>query len=171
MVRPLGPTQPAQMNQGGRPQQSQDGFKPFTPPNSGNNQVHQMPQTQPRTYEQQGTPQPENRSAQPQENRSTQPANREFRPPQSEQTRPPVQETHPLVRPTPPVQERSPQQEHSQRRWPEFSRQGFAAMHVIPSDAALFKMLAQAGLVEPRPLFLSLQYKVFLARFEPGAAR
>jgi hypothetical protein len=124
LIRPLGPTQPAQMNQGGRPQQSQDGFKPFTPPNSGNNQVHQMPQTQPRTYEQQGTPQPENRqvqqpenrNVQPQDNRNTQPANREFHPPQQQEARPAPQETHPLVRQAPPVQERSPQQEQQQEQ-------------------------------------------------------
>ena len=124
LIRSLGPTQPAQMNQGGRPQQSQDGFKPFTPPNSGNNQVHQMPQTQPRTYEQQGTPQPENRqvqqpenrNVQPQDNRNTQPANREFHPPQQQEARPAPQETHPLVRQAPPVQERSPQQEQQQEQ-------------------------------------------------------
>jgi hypothetical protein len=114
LVRPVGPAQPAPTNQ--RPQQTQEGFKPFTPSNSGNSQVRPMQPTQPRTYEQQGTPEPENRNAQPQENRNTQPANREFRPPQSEQTRPPAQEAHPLVRPTPPVQERSPQQEQQQEQ-------------------------------------------------------
>ena len=116
LVRPVGPAQPVQMNQGGRQQQSQDGFRPFTQPNSGNNQVRQTPQTQPRTYEQQGTPQPENRTVQPQENRNSQPANRDFRPPQPEQVRPAPQETHPLVRPAPPVQERSPQQERQQEQ-------------------------------------------------------
>jgi hypothetical protein len=114
LVRPVGPAQPAPTTQ--RPQQTQEGFKPFTPTNGGNSQVRPMQPTQPRTYEQQGTPPPENRNAQQQENRNTQPANREFRPPQSEQTRPPVQETHPLVRPTPPVQERSPQQEQQQEQ-------------------------------------------------------
>ena len=54
LVRPAGPTRPAQVNQEGRPQQGQDGFRPFTAPNGtnnngGNNQVRQMPQTQPRT--------------------------------------------------------------------------------------------------------------------------
>ncbi|MGD1079816.1 MAG: DUF6600 domain-containing protein [Candidatus Sulfotelmatobacter sp.] len=123
LVRPMRPTQPAQMNQGGRPT-TQDGFKPFSPSNSGNNQVRQMPQTQPRVYEQQGTPQPENRGAQqpenrnpqPQENRTAQPANRDFRPTQQEQVRPAPQPTHPLVRPVPPVQERSPQQEQQQEQ-------------------------------------------------------
>ena len=43
-------------------------------------------------------------------------------------------------------------------------------MRLIESDVALFAMLAQAGLVAPRPIFVSLQYKVFLVRFEPGAA-
>ncbi|HEY6373717.1 MAG TPA: hypothetical protein VIX37_24290, partial [Candidatus Sulfotelmatobacter sp.] len=114
LVRPVGSAQPAPTNQ--RPQPTREGFKPFTPPNNGNNQVHPMQPTPPRTYEQQGTPQPENRNAQPQENRNTQPANREFRPAQPEQVRPAPPETHPLVRPAPPVQERSPQQERQQEQ-------------------------------------------------------
>lgn len=123
LVRPMGAAQPAPTNQGRTqpPNQgsNQDGFKPFTQP-SNNHQVRQMPPTQPRTYEQQGTPQPDNRNAQPPdrnqpENRN-QPANREFRPPQPDQVRPAPQETHPLVRPAPPVQERSPQQEQQQEQ-------------------------------------------------------
>jgi hypothetical protein len=130
LVRPVGPTQPAATNQMRRPVPTQDGFRPFSQPNSGNNQVRQMPQTQPRVYEQQGTPQPEsrnvpqpgsrnmqqpeNRNMQPQENRNTQPAERDFRQPQRADVRPGPQETHPLVRPAPAVQERSPQQEQQQ---------------------------------------------------------
>ncbi|HEY0095240.1 MAG TPA: class I SAM-dependent methyltransferase [Archangium sp.] len=53
----------------------------------------------------------------------------------------------------------------------ERRRQGLVKLRPIESDAALFAMFAQTGLVAPRPLFVSLQYKVFLARFEPGAAR
>ncbi|WP_224245482.1 class I SAM-dependent methyltransferase [Hyalangium gracile] len=49
-------------------------------------------------------------------------------------------------------------------------RQRFAQMRPIESDAALFAMFARVGLVAPRPIFVSLQFKVFLARFEPGAA-
>ena len=52
----------------------------------------------------------------------------------------------------------------------ERRRQLFAVMRPIESDAALFAMFARTGLVAPRPLFVSLQFKVFLARFEPGAA-
>jgi tRNA (cmo5U34)-methyltransferase len=52
----------------------------------------------------------------------------------------------------------------------ERRRQGLATIRPIESDAALFAMFAQTGLVAPRPLFVSLQFKVFLARFEPGAA-
>ena len=121
LVRPMGAAQPAPTN---RQQQPQEGFRPFTQPSGGNNQVRQMQPAQPRTYEQQGTPQPENRNTQqpenrnvqPQENRNPQPANRDFRPPQQEQTRPPIQETHPLVRPTPPVQERNQQEERQQEQ-------------------------------------------------------
>jgi tRNA (cmo5U34)-methyltransferase len=49
----------------------------------------------------------------------------------------------------------------------ERRRQAMATMRPIESDAALFAMLAQTGLVAPRTLFVSLQFKVFLARFEP----
>ena len=52
----------------------------------------------------------------------------------------------------------------------EHRRQALVTMQPIESDAALFAMFAQTGLVAPRPLFVSLQFKVFLARFEPGAA-
>jgi len=115
LVRPVGPVQP--VNQGGRPQQPQEGFKPFTPPGGGNTQakptpqtqpqVHPMPQSQPRVYEQQGTPLPENRNVQPvNRNQET------YHPPQQEETRP--VETHPLVRPAPPVQERNQEQEQQQ---------------------------------------------------------
>ena len=43
-------------------------------------------------------------------------------------------------------------------------------MRPIESDAALFSMFARTHLVTPRPIFVSLQYKIFLTRFEPGAA-
>ena len=125
LVRPAGQTRPAPpMTQGGHPPQAQDGFRPFTPPGGNNNQVRETPQSQPRTYEQQRDAEPnrqtqmENRNTQP-NNRVTetpqnrmQPTNRDFR----ESQRQPQQETHPLVRPTPPVQERSPQQEQQQEQ-------------------------------------------------------
>jgi len=118
LVRPVGPAQPAPVNQGGRPQTPQEGFKPFGQPNGGNPQVRPIPQAQPRVYEQQGTAQPENRNVQVPENRNAQqPANgnqRTFRPPQQQDVRPAVQETHPLVRQAPPVQERNQQQEQQQ---------------------------------------------------------
>ena len=123
LVRPVGPSQPAQTNQGARSQPAQPGFRPFGQPNppntSTNSQVKPMLRPQPRVYEQQGTPEPENRGMQanenrnPEPNRNPQPPNQGFRPPQP-QERPVPQETHPLVRPTPPVQERSQQQEEQQ---------------------------------------------------------
>ena len=109
LVRPAGPARPAQMTEGRQQPPSQDGFRPFSQPNNGNNQVHQMPQTQPRSYEAQGTPEPENRNAQPS-------PNRDYGREQQQAMRPAPQETHPLVRPTPPVQERSPQQEQQQEQ-------------------------------------------------------
>jgi hypothetical protein len=115
VVGPIGPVRSTNPNE--RPQ-SQDGFRPFTQPNS-NNQVRQIPNSQPRTYEQQGTAQGDIRNAPP-ENRNAERPNQEqpnnnrgFQPPQS-QMRPTPQESHPLVRPTPPVQERTPQQEQQQ---------------------------------------------------------
>jgi hypothetical protein len=48
------------------------------------------------------------------ENRNSQPANRDLRQPEQGRTGP--QETHPLVRPAPPVQERNPQQERQQEQ-------------------------------------------------------
>ena len=122
LVRPAGPSQPAQMNQGAHSQGPQSGFKPFgqpTPPSaSTNSQVKPMLKPQPRVYEQQGTPEPErnpqaNENRNPEPNRTTPPPNQGFRPPQP-QERPVPQESHPLVRPTPPVQERSQQQEEQQ---------------------------------------------------------
>ncbi len=113
LVHPAGPARPAQMNQGS--QQNQQGFRSFSQPTNnnsgGNNQVRQMPQAQPRTFEQQGSSETENGNAQTPQNRM-QPTNRDFR--QSQQTTP--QESHPLVRPTPPVQERTPQQEQQQEQ-------------------------------------------------------
>ncbi|HEX8704360.1 MAG TPA: class I SAM-dependent methyltransferase [Myxococcaceae bacterium] len=51
----------------------------------------------------------------------------------------------------------------------EQRRQMLGVIRPIESDAALFAMFAKTGLVAPRPIFVSLQFKVFLARFEPGA--
>jgi hypothetical protein len=134
LVRPAGPTRPAPTpnqsapagNQGARPESSQSEFHSFTPPNSnpnsGNPQVRQMPNTQPRTFEQQGNPAAESRS-EPAENRNSQrpenrvPNNQGFRPQQEQTQRPAAEpESHPLVRPTPPVQERTPQQEQQQEQ-------------------------------------------------------
>jgi len=117
LVRPAGLARPAPVNQSER-MPAQSGFRPFTQPNSGNNnQVRTMPNTQPRTYEQQGNPQAESTNPQPNENRTQTPQNRmqptngNFR---QEQAQSAPQPTHPLVRPTAPVQQRSPQQEQQQ---------------------------------------------------------
>src|SRR4051812_12057696 len=90
LVRPVGPARPAPVNQeggvqppvnqSGRAQQpSQDGFRPFNAPNNGNPQVRTMPNTQPRTYEQQGSAQPENRNTNS-EMRNAQPEMRNAQP-------------------------------------------------------------------------------------------
>ncbi|HXX00135.1 MAG TPA: DUF6600 domain-containing protein, partial [Candidatus Acidoferrales bacterium] len=132
LVRPAGPARPAQMTPATQQPAAQGGFKSFgqpSQPSSGNAQVKQMPQTQPRVYEQQGTPQPEprpenrnveeqtNRNVQP-ENRNLQPQNRNMQPEnQSRSFQPPPQEmTHPLVHPAPPVEEHNPQVEQQKEQ-------------------------------------------------------
>jgi tRNA (cmo5U34)-methyltransferase len=51
----------------------------------------------------------------------------------------------------------------------ELRRQGLAKLRPPESDSSLFAMLERAGFISPRPLFLSMQFKVFLARLGPGA--
>jgi hypothetical protein len=146
LVRPVAPARPAPAQpaaQPGRPAQSaqppsQQGFKPFGQPNANapannNPQVRQMPQTQPRTMEQPeparpSTPQYRNLPPQqtnrdvppPAQNRPAQPENqnRDFRSPQQQErpAQPAPQEQHPLVKPTPPVQERNQEQEKQQEQ-------------------------------------------------------
>ncbi|HYM78332.1 MAG TPA: DUF6600 domain-containing protein [Candidatus Dormibacteraeota bacterium] len=132
LVRPMPPAQPAPAT---RPQPTQEGFRPFgqQPGNASGNQnalVKPTLKPQPRVYEQQNVPAqenrtvPGNRNVPPPENRSVpppqqpraQPETREFRPPQQQQEMRPPEETHPLVRSAPPVQERSVQQEQQQEQ-------------------------------------------------------
>jgi len=132
IVHPMAPAQPAPANrqapvsQGGRPPQTnqpasnQEGFHPFTPPNNAgtnqgqNNQVHQLPQTQPRTYEQQGSSGRDDRNGQIQGGQNQSPQSRDYRqPPQPER---PADQSHPLVKPAPPVQEHTPEQEQQHQQ-------------------------------------------------------
>ena len=112
-ARPAQPTQnerPAnpnerQPNESERQPAQQGGFRPFTPPNSGNqNRPAQQNETRPA---EQGNAQPGNR---PPQNR-LEPTNQNYR--ESQRAEAP-EETHPLVRPTPPVQQRTPEQEQQQ---------------------------------------------------------
>ena len=133
LVRPVGPARPAPpVTQNARPQQpNQEGFRSFGQQGGGNNagdnsRVKPMLKPQPRVYEQQGSametnPNVEssrnaeaNRNMQRPENHVYQPqgGTREFRPPQQQAP----QETHPLVRSAPPVQQRTTQQEHQQEQ-------------------------------------------------------
>ncbi len=121
LVRPVGASRPAPVNQNERQPANQEGFRSFGQSRETNNssQVKPMLKSQPRVYEQQGTPPVENHGANENrnpvpENRNGQTENRDFRPPQQE-ARPP-QETHPLVHPAPPVQQRSAQQEQQQEQ-------------------------------------------------------
>jgi len=109
LVRPVGPARTPESER----MPAQNGFRPFSQPNA-NNQVRQMPNTQPRTFEAQGNPQENqpNRNYQPQSEMRPAP-NEEQRPAPQSQMRP---SPHPLVRPAPPVQERTPQQEQQQEQ-------------------------------------------------------
>ena len=134
LVRPVGPARPANPTQQhtAQPNQtSQEGFRSFGQPGSGNDDNRAKPtlRPQPRVFDPPTSPRerndemPDNRTARPMENQSAQPnrppqsENRESQPSQREeirQTNPPI--THPLVRPAPPVQQRTPQQEQQQEQ-------------------------------------------------------
>jgi hypothetical protein len=111
LVRPAAPARPAP---------DQQRFRSFGEP-QGNTQVRVQSGAQPRTYEAQGNPPPEPQPEQrnvpqpPQQNRNA--GNQQFKPPQQSRT---AQPNHPLVRPTPPVQQPSAQQE--QQRAEKFNR-------------------------------------------------
>jgi len=131
LVKPVGGSQPAQMNHGGNPQTAQPGFRPFGNQNQGNNTVKPMLKPQPRVYEQQGSSEDETRNTQPQnrnpqmpenrnqeqtqQNRFEQQNNRGFQPP-PQQNRSYQQQSNPLVRPTPPERPRNEQQERQQEQ-------------------------------------------------------
>jgi hypothetical protein len=108
LVRPAGPARPA-------PVGSQEGFRPFGPPHNPNRQMRPTAPT--RSYEQQGNAEEANRNQQP--NRNVEPPtdrglNERAIPQSQSQMRRSPEEAHPLVRPTPPVQQRTPQQERQQ---------------------------------------------------------
>lgn len=114
LVRPVGSSRPAPVNQNVRPQPTQQGFRSFGQTNQANENnnavVKPTLKPQPRVYEQQGIPPQENRGTTEegrgqQPNRPAEAENRQFNQPQ---------QTHPLVRSAPPVQQRTPQQEQQQ---------------------------------------------------------
>ena len=109
---------PPPQNEHQAPAEQQGGFRPFTPPGGNNNERgnanEQRPAAQPRTYEQQGSSEPPARSTPqyrnlPPESRTPEENRNQYRPAQ------PQEQQHPLVKPTPPVQERTPQQEQQQQ--------------------------------------------------------
>jgi hypothetical protein len=117
-------SRPAQSSQPG-----QEGFHSFGQP-----QVKQT-QAAPRVYEQQGTAPSEDRNDAP--NRAGQHAPRTAAPAQ----------THPLVRPAPPVQERSPQQEQQQAQ--KFST--WQQQRPAPAPAAQPKQSSRPAAPAPAP--------------------
>jgi len=100
LVRPAGAAQPAQVSPG-RPQQNQEGFRSFGQTPDGNPQVKVQPNAQPRTFEAEGNSRAEEPNVQ---------SGNGSRPAQQSGS----QAAHPLVRPAPPVQQRSPEQEQQQ---------------------------------------------------------
>jgi hypothetical protein len=114
LVRPAAPAQPAKMIPE-KPQPNQEGFHSLGQTSNGNSQVKVQPNAQPRTFEAQGNSEAAERNPQPENLNQNEPRPNQngFRsPPQP--SRPAPQESHPLVRPAPPVQERSPEQEQQQ---------------------------------------------------------
>lgn len=110
LVRPAGAAaQPAQMNPG-RAQPNEQGFRSFGQPANGNaqgnSQVKVQTNVQPRTFEAQGNPEVEGPHEQPENRNGNESRNNE------NGSRP--QQSRPLVKPAPPVQERSPEQERQQ---------------------------------------------------------
>lgn len=117
LVRPTGTPQVGQMHPG-RPQQSEADFRPPGQTANQNPQVKVQPKPQPRRYEAQGNPQPERPNVQSETRYGNAPRQNEnafHAPPQ------PSPQQSPLVRPAPPVQQRSPEQEQQQaqkfNRW------------------------------------------------------
>jgi hypothetical protein len=108
--RPVPVTRPAQPAQ---PQpQTQDGFRPFGQANGGNSN---QAKPQPRVWEAQGTPEPEKSTPAQPENRNAQPGAGAHQSQQAEK-QPAQQWSHPLAKPAPPVQARSPEQERQQEQ-------------------------------------------------------
>lgn len=107
LVRPEPPARPAPVAQPARQPQPESGFRQFGQPGAANNQ----PKQPPRVWEQQGTPEPENRN--PETSRPVQPEQQ-----QTEQrpAQPAQQWSHPLAKPAPPVQQRTPEQEQQQEQ-------------------------------------------------------
>ncbi len=114
LVRPEPAGRPAPVSQAPRQTPAEPGFHSFGQPSGQNNQA----KPQPRVWEQQGTPEPQqNRNAQPDnrnipENRNVQPSGGYHPPAQTERQPAP----RPLVRPAPPVQERNQQQQQEEEQ-------------------------------------------------------
>ena len=120
LVRQEAPGRPVpQSHQGTRqPQtqqrtQSDEGFRPFTPPNRENNSGNNQSKPS-RVWEAQGTPEPQ-RNSQPQtEYRNEQPSQ---------------QWSHPLARPAPPVQRNEQQQREQEQKFSTWQQQRPAPQH------------------------------------------
>ncbi len=132
LVRPATPAKPVNQN---RPAPDSQGFRPFTPPGA-NSQVRMMPQTQPRTFEQQGSSETSDRSDDHNGqvwNPNPQTGARDYGQPSSNSS---TQDAHPLVRPAPPVQPRNDQQERQQaQKFNQWQQQRPASSTSAPKPA------------------------------------
>jgi len=108
--RPVPAASPA-TNQGSRLQPSQDGFRPFGQPNTGN-AANDQKKPPSRVWEAQGTPEPEKTTQPNPETHGVQSSGGT----RSSQSQPSQQWSHPLVKPAPPVQERTAAQEREQEQ-------------------------------------------------------
>ena len=122
LVRPVAPAQPAPVS---NHVQANQGFRPVAQPNNatntdGNTQVRTMTQSQPRTYEQQGSSGVDEQNGQVRDDRPAPAENREFRSPQEQRQSSAPQQPHPLVRPAPPVQ--AGNAEHEQQQAQKFNQ-------------------------------------------------
>jgi hypothetical protein len=114
LVRQEAPGRPATTQ--AAPAPTQDGFRPFTPANSGSNQA----KPQPRVWEEQGSPEPERSAQNAPGNRKPQPA---AGAPAYRQDEHPPQWSHPLAKPVAPVRSDAQQQHDQEQKFSNWHQQ------------------------------------------------
>ncbi len=123
LVRQEAPGQRVTTQQAPRQPQSQEGFGSFGQANAGNNQS----KPQPRVWEEQGTPEPEQSAQSEAENRNAQSS---VNPRQSQQTQ--QQWSHPLAKPVAPVRRSDEQQKDEEQKFSNWHQQKPASSSSTP---------------------------------------